>query len=626
MRQTNKLLACWGFIVLLAALPLAAPERSPIVGQYRFVVDQPADISAAAGGEILLSVTERGELHISAKKPGEVLTTIGTYTLNGSLISIQFPELGKSVADGPWKIDGEFLILPLQFIGDGPGTSRWRRIQGGNGPVQRFFDVINREARKGTKPSDALRLAAEEARSLSLAAGGGDPALRVKRFNLWNADAGCTLLFEDGHYEALRVASASPAEPKAVPQGMSPLATDPRTHIPAQPHTAPDDPKSKSGILFAPFDITPFYAFAWGPPGPGQTAFAARTASYKEYGQNLSLLKETLEDRNYKVEILNDENATPLVLHNMILKYPPAPGLIYFSTHGSAETLDGVEITRLTSGVNLGLAVAENEIHKESGRVQEIIRRTVPPGYYGREIEVRGVDAPIIAEWAQQGEGFVEAHLSITNFFFERMRREGADFSTSFIYANACNTASNRGLVGSLEAKAFLGNQGEPDLSVVLAQAEWIILRLTKRTFSLREVLGLLHHIAKTRHRIFPHDDLLRIVSQEACETLVLFGQDGRYAQVPNFDTLYLCWLARWNAKNPEQGAQALQDTYDEYWQKMRFSRLKSPFANAGVRGSHVPTEEEVKFARHLVSGVPEKPGGRFTLNDADPGKNKARK
>jgi hypothetical protein len=136
----------------------------------------------------------------------------------------------------------------------------------------------------------------------------------------------------------------------------------------------------------------------------------------------------------------------------------------------------------------------------------------------------------------------------------------------------------------------------------------------------------LLHHTVKTNVEIFPEDGWLARVDSWDNYNLTLYGSDGRIAEIPSFDVLYLCWLARWDAKNPEEGSQALEKTYNEFWQKEHFSRLKSPFANAGVRGSHVPKKEEVEFAMHLVSGVPTRPGGRFTLNDKDPGKNKTAK
>ncbi|HEX9901628.1 MAG TPA: hypothetical protein VGB72_02080, partial [Acidobacteriota bacterium] len=572
----------------------------------------------------LLSVAPQGAMSVTATKPGEVMTAEGTYQVQGDRISLDFPELGKSVKDGRFSLENDILILPLQFIGDGEGTSKWRRVESGRGPIQRFFTVLNEEFDGRTPAGQAIQRAAEEAKRISAESAGQDEAFRIKGYTIWVNGAGCTLEFEDGHQEAVLAATASAEEKEAKKQIIGPLAKDPRTHIPAQPHTAPDDPKNKTAILFGPFNNTPFYAVDWGSvmgiPTPG---FVARVTSHSEAGDDLKFLEEKLRSRNYEVISLRDEEATPLALHDAILKHAPAPGLIYMSTHGGA-TIDHKTIF-LASGVYLGLVTQESEVHKSSPRIQEIIRRTVPLGYYGPETETRlGVEAhPVLALWTQKTRNLPVAYLMIRNTFFDKIRKEGADFSSSFIYANACFSANNSALATSSGARMLLGNRVNANIRAAATQARWIFSRLAKRTFSLREVLGLMKHIVRTSVEIFPEDGWLARVGIEDDQKLVLFGANGQECEIPTFDALYLCWLARWSSKDPEGGAQALEDTYVEFWSKHTFSRMKSPFANAGVRGTHVPTEEEVKFARHLVSGVPTLPCGRFTLNDADPGRSK---
>jgi hypothetical protein len=611
-------------LVCLLCFPWAIFGQLQIEGLYTFIQDQPSGMSAAPGAEILLSVAPQGAMSVIATKPGEVMTAEGTYQVRGDRISLDFPELGKSVRDGRFSLKNDILILPLQFIGDGEGTSQWKRLESGRGPIQRFFAVLNEEF-DGRRPAgQAIQRAAEEAKRFSAEIAGQDKALRIKGYTPWVDGGGCTLEFEDGHQEAALAASASAASPEPQKQVMGPLAKDPRTHIPAQPHTAPDDPKNKTAILFAPFDNTPFYAMDWvvvmGLPSPG---YVARVTSHKEVGEDLAYLEQKLRSRNYKVISLRDEEATPLALHDAILKNAPAPGVIYMSTHGGA-TIDHKTIF-LATGVCLGLVTQENDVHKSSPRVQEILRRTVPAGYFGPEIETRlAVEAnPVVALWIQKARNLPVSYLTIRNTFFDRIRKEGADFSTSFIYANACFTVNNRALVTSCGARMLLGNRIEANLQATVTQARWIFARLAKRTFSLREVLGLMRHVVEKRAEIFPEDGWLARVGVEDDRKLGLYGADGQECEIPTFDALYLCWLARWSSKDPEAGSQALEDTYREFWSKQSFSRLKSPFANAGVRGRHVPTEEEVRLARHLVSGVPTQPCGRFTLNDTDPGRAK---
>ena len=592
-----------------------------IEGRYKFIEDQPANMSAAKGAEILLSVTPMGVMSITASRPGEVMTSQGTYQIKGKRISIDFPEFDKSIKDGPWLLDKDILILPLQFIAEGPGTSKWRRLKTGDGPIQCFFEVFNREYERGTGPGPALQLAAEEARRVSTRRSSSEKALRISSFQPWLDGRGCTFEFEDGHEEAVLAIAGSVETPADKKQVIGPLARDPRTHIPCQPHTSPDDPKNKTAIIFSPYNDTPFYG---GFPGMAVPTTPVRVPSHKEFGEDLDFLKDKLESRNYKVIILKDAEATPLALHDAILKHAPAPGLIYFSTHGGA-TIDGKQVL-MGTGVNMGIGLNEDDVHKNNERITAIMQQTVPAGYYGPETETRlMVEAkPVIPMWRQKARNLPVSYLMIRNSFFDRIRKEGADFSSSFVYTNGCFTGHNKALAESLRARMFLGNRIEANLRATVTQARWIFARLAKRTFSPRELLGLMKHVVKTRVEIFPEDGWLARVDEASDSNLILYGADSKEAEIPTFDVLYLCWLARWSVKDTEAGADALEKTYVNFWSKKSFSRLKSPFANAGVRGRHFPTEAEVKFARHLVSGVPTMPCGRFTLNDKDPGKNKS--
>jgi len=600
----------------------AFPGPADIEGTYQFIEDQPSKYTAAKGAEILLTVSPGGVMSVIATKPDRVMASEGTYQIQGDRMSIDFPELDKSVNNGPWRLDKDILTLPLQFIGDGPGTSKWRRLPKGDGPIQVFFEVFNREYESGTKPGQAIERAAEEAKRRS-ALRSTEKALRISGFEPWLDGQGCDLQFEDGHEEGVMTIIGSLETPEEKRQVIGPMARDPRTHIPAQPHTSPDDPISKTAILFSPYNDTPFYG---GFPGMLTPATLVRVPSHKAMGDDMDFLKDKLESRNYKVIILKDAEATPLALHDAILENKPAPGVIYFSTHGG--TTKNLKSVILGTGVNLGIGLNEDDVHKTNPRIKEILEKTVPAGYMGSEVDTRYKLAayPVMAVWKQKDKYLPVAYLFLRNTFFDKIREEGADFSSSFVYANGCATAYGPALADSLQAKMFLGNRLGGYFRSIAPQSRWIFTRLAKRTFSVREVLGLMKHVVKTGVEIFPEDGWLARVNEEHDANLVLYGADRKVAEIPDFDVLYLCWLARWSVKDTEAGAEALEKTYVEFWQKKSFSRLKSPFANAGVRGSHVPTEEEVTEARHLVSGVPAMPCGRFTLNDKDPGKDQSKK
>ncbi len=617
MKLRFRTLTALSVLVVAAGLVASAVAQPDIVGLYRFIEDQPADISAAEGAEILLKVEAQGLMYVGASMPGNVLTTQGTYTLNGNLISLDFPELGKSAQNRPWSLEDAILILPLQFIGDGEGTSKWEVVPTGDGPVVRFFQVVNREGEGGTPPEEAVRRAAEEAKRLSAEAEEEDEEenVEIEDYEVWDEGEGCTFEFENGHKEIMLVATAGGEKVEAARQPVGPLAVDPRTHIPAKPHTAPDDPASKTALVFAPFHNAPYWATEhrfWA----FQQVLRGKMASWKELGENLELIERKLRSCHYDVTVLMDYNATPRRLHHYITTNKPAPGMIYISTHGGASR----DRIYLTTGVYLGPGQSEAEIHDFLGSetVANIMHVNVPAGYLDQTaLRVHEAVAPM---WFQQFKNIPVCFLGISDTFFAKMvQDEGVDFRTSFIYANGCSTGKHNALAESSEAKMVLGHVRPTHIPSNCIHAHYLFTRMAKPTFSVREVVGLMKHVVHNRVSVFyPEDAWLAGVREVDNDALILYGADAQECEIPTFDSLYLCWMARWDSKDPEEGCEALQHAYDEYWSKGSFSRLKSPFANAGVRGTHMPTAEEVELSRHLVCGVPSLPCGRFTLNDAE--------
>jgi len=212
------------------------------------------------------------------------------------------------------------------------------------------------------------------------------------------------------------------------------------------------------------------------------------------------------------------------------------------------------------------------------------------------------------------------AVLNINDRFFRKMVDDGVDFGTSLLYVSSCFSAANPALVRACQPRAFIGYKTVTTNIGSASLAHYFFRCMTRPTWSAREVLGLAGLVVDQQQCVFfPDDKLLASPAlPEDLASLQYYGADGEVCELPDVDVIYLCWLARWNAKDPEEGAEALQHAYDEYWSKGSFSRLKSPFANAGVRGTHMPTAEEVEEARHLVAGNPSMTYGRFTVNDED--------
>lgn len=611
-------------LICLFFRPLGLSGQNEIEGVYRFIADRPSNMSAAKSADILLNVARAGTMTITATKPGEVMTTRGTYKIQGDRMSLNFPELDKSVSNGPWSLKGDILDLPLQFIGDGPGSSKWKRVKTGDGPIACFFEAFQRGAASGRPTGVALQAAAEEAKRRSEERKKKDPAkTAISTYEIWEKSAACLFNFENGQQELAAVALTPICPPQARPQPRGPLTRDPRTHIPARPSTAPDDPPSKTAIIFAPFNGVPYFNAVVRPVAGKATPNLELgwSEGFEKYGEDLNALRSGLESCHYHVTVLKDTEATPIALYEaaMALKGKGGPGLIYFSTHGLAGLNKDIV---LLSGVSIGLAEWEDNVHDNDIEYQKLVKQYVPPGY---EEEVTHeffmAKRKVIPVWHQKAMGVPICMMGMTQSFFRRMvEQDGLDLSRSFVYANACFSANNPDLARALRARAYLGNRYAKYLPSAVAEGQCLLSLLIRPTFSVREAAGLMKYVEHNRVTVFyPEEDGLAKVMDADLEQLVLYGDTQEECDLPDFGALYLCWIARWDAKAPEEACLSIQKVYNDFWAKGSFSRLRSPVANAGVRGTHVPTLEEVEFARHLVCGVPTRKGGRFTLNDTEP-------
>lgn len=594
--MSRWLVLALGWLVLVPGWGAAAIE-----GEWQFVKDTPSGGGPGKGSSIVLSVQAKGRLLLSATKPRQVLTTTGTYTLTGERISIELPELERSVKNGPWRLAGDLLTLPFQLLVEKPGSSQWRRVPLVTGPIAVFYRKLDEETGGGKPLPQAAAAAAEAVKAQ-------DP--RVVGYEITDGVIWCVLDFKDGHREWVMLKSRPVRKPKPVKMGRGPLTADPRTHIPARPHTAPDDPPNKTAILFMPFVHAPYYYY-------DDEGGEGKVASLAEEGEDAKYLEERLRKAHYEVVRLEDEAATPKALYKAITECGGNPGVLYMSSHGGA--------TRNSAGLMSGVCLGKEEdwMHElASPNLQAVLKSAVPEGYF--DTTGHGsldTEAVFNLTWMRSSPGVMLGFLAIMDGFFSRLVLTGkADFSKSLVYADACKTASNPALAKAFRAKAYLGHTGSAAAYVSPRLAQYLFSVLVRPTFSISEAMGLMHHvISKQTVVFFPEDERLSGLPMDEARLLVLTGSDLSTVNPPSFDSLYLCWMARWSSGHPEAGAQALLETYDKYWSKKHFSGLASPFATAGVRGKHVPTAEEVDEARHLVSGEPTRPYGRFTLNDADP-------
>jgi len=104
----------------------AAAQQGSLAGTWNFVRDSDGS-TAAAGSAIALTFNNTGGVTLNATGPGRNVTDRGSYTVNGNLISLSLPGLGKSVANRPFTLSGNQLTLPFKVFSDGSGSSTWRR-------------------------------------------------------------------------------------------------------------------------------------------------------------------------------------------------------------------------------------------------------------------------------------------------------------------------------------------------------------------------------------------------------------------------------------------------------------------------------------------------------------------
>jgi len=621
----------WLALPVMLSLPLGplAAQQGTLEGAYRFVQDQPSGTAPSEGAEVLLSFGPRGQLDITLQRPGEVVTDTGTYRVNGERISLELPAVGTKAQDGAWRLQDDLLTLPFQLFSDEAGTSQWRRVKAEGGAVQVFFDRVNDGLEGGAAPAEAAAQAAEAAKAADQ---------HITACEVAPQGEACVMTYDDGHRECLLVATKTATERQPTPLPMGPMAGDPRTHLVCQPRTAPDDPPNKTAIIWAPFDTAPYYAYEdslWSSLTGGPRPMVGKVHSFQETGEDLPLLERKLRSAHYEVKVVQDRAATAKALHEAIMAVGGNPGVLYISSHGARG--GGL----IATGAFLGTAEAESRVHKfgTDPECQRVVRETFPPGYE-RTAEAHGIDAErqgsVVAMWFQTTRRVPVAFVGISSAFINLMRtQDGADFSRSFVYDDCCNSADDQRLLEAFGARAYLGHTGPVQSKAAAAEAKYMFSALRRPTVCVTEAVGRMRHAIEAQQSVYPEDQLLAEVPMEQHERLKLFGPPKQAPgvedlwdplekpPVPDAIILYLCWMARWSAQDPEGGAKALDDAYEQYWSKGHFSALASPFATAGVVGQHVPTQEEVLAARHLVCGDPTMPYGRFTLNDGDPTREK---
>jgi hypothetical protein len=118
-------------LLVLLAIGAARTARGGPAGLAGAYLLESDDDGAAPKAKATVTLTftgkERGTLALVARQPGETVKDSGTYAVRADRITISFKELAWEAREQPFTLAACRLTLPFRALGDGPGTSTWRR-------------------------------------------------------------------------------------------------------------------------------------------------------------------------------------------------------------------------------------------------------------------------------------------------------------------------------------------------------------------------------------------------------------------------------------------------------------------------------------------------------------------
>ncbi len=161
--------------------------------------------------------------------------------------------------------------------------------------------------------------------------GGGQPIA-----NLRQTSSGILITFEDGTQEEILLVQKVAVSPASPSLTVSPLASDPRVHLPPKsPGDGTDDPPNKTAVIIAPFDTSRFfgtYALLTG-SSFGLDMHREETGEFGE-ADKLDEIQTQLAGDGYSVKAIKDRDVT---VPAMVEALSHSPGVVIISTHGDAD-------------------------------------------------------------------------------------------------------------------------------------------------------------------------------------------------------------------------------------------------------------------------------------------------
>ncbi len=600
--------------LMLIYLPAIVLASDSLEGTWQHVKDSPSNWHVLKGGSATLTLSAGGQATLSATGPNQnPLNQTGTWSQQGGRVTINIS--GEvEVSNKSFQLQGDTLTLPTQLSSDDPGTSTWMRVKSEG--IGLIFAAFNKAVEDGKGGSGAAEEAAQEARKqegvekVEVVPGGEALALTVKPPAPVSVQPKVYIWF------ASKAAPRTPPVQRQAP--ISPLAVDPHTHIEAQnPPGDPDAPKSKTALVVAPFHSKAYLAFRpelWtqGNSSPRPLSTVAQEATFKSLGDDPEGVGKQLTKAGYNVTVLIDDQATPGPVFRAL---QTRPSVIYFASHGGVspdQPINSIAVAGFIGaaaepGVSAGALTPSAAVK----RLHDLLVKDGVPGQAAAAVtvgcldEVNGVQFCFPILWP--------------DFFKAALGSQGVP--DSFVFLDACHSASYPALAQAFKPKVFLGYDPTVAGWATARFAKYLFENMAHRGHSVQEAWDRLKRMTMGAYVVYLEDSILSPVAQgdvnlkEEGKKLKAWGIDQKpYGRLGD-PVFWLMRSARWASPDINNGARALGRCYDLFWKPPgKRPGIGEPFCTQASFGNLTPTAEDVENASFLVSGKPSKPVGRFVL------------
>lgn len=632
--------------------PTAWPE-TPLKGYWKWIGDSDGT-TPSQGAECVLAFYNSQIVDLNCSMPNEDYSDSGVFTVEnstfaGGKISLELPDTGISIHSTAYTIANQLLTLPFTLINGVEGTSQWKVFPKPEIDSQDFvavaFDAYNTALLDGASEGWAAETAVaalqqrefvqEETTSnllVSYSPGSPPPETRImvskplKSVILNEKKTVITVKKENGRVYFILLNQKGPMRPDystAPPE--KPLApgffsNDPRTQLFMKPNRGPDDPVQHTALLL--FPMLSLKQFKDG-----------KTFSFKGYGEDPEVLRKYLLQAGYPAEGITAKVDDEVTINLIAAELLKNPGVFYITTHSGWVELPGGDRDFVMA---TGTQVIPRAGQSDDDAGDEAWRNLHLPDYLS--------NIPLITTAVETGRFQHALFLCIGKDFFQALTATGKwDMSHSLVYLDACastavsgsNPAATPIAVDYFKAAALVGWKANSEARVSIGYSQHFFGNLARKTHSVREVWDETRRVLKSRQWIYDEDKFLDNENVRIRELMVdknddyeVFGLDGKryhylgdgyYSNTKPDIVFWLVWLGRWN-QDADIAAQNLLSCYNNVWKKGGGGLGAGPLCNAGIVGSHSPTENEVKEARQLINGQPGPiPGGRWTLADQLP-------